>query len=217
MLEFDRKNVFRPRILCSICYFKNVTENVRIRFDRNQDFWKIVHVFLLHSLLKSCPYRHCPTRFEFASRFSNSPEKSVFRLRILCDIYYFKNATENDSVGFDKNQEFWKSCMFFYCILFWNLAHIDTFRPIFNSRVDFRIRRKKMCFGYEFRATFIIISRTSQKTTLPHSTPSTNRKVESQEEMCRPCGFCVAFAVSRMSRKPHLSEMQKIQKSEKSC
>ena len=100
----SRKIVFLLRILCGVYYFKNATENnMRSAFDESSEIWEIACIFLLHSLSIFYWYGHFLTHFGFASGFSESSEKMWLLLRILCGVYYFKNATENDSSGFDEN------------------------------------------------------------------------------------------------------------------
>ena len=138
--------VLRLRILRGVYYFKNATENDTAGFDKNPEIWKIACIFRLHSLLKSCPYRHFLTPFGLASGFSESPGKkySCYGFSVAFTISRMpQKATVPDSTKIQKSE---KSHAFVCYILFWNLAHIETFYHILGSRADF-LNLLKMLFG----------------------------------------------------------------------
>ena len=151
-----RKIVFLLRILYGVNYFKDVTENDSAGFDENPEIWKIACICLLHSLLKPCWYWHFLTHFEFASGFSESSEKIMFLLRILCGVYYFKNATENDSAGFDENPEIWKIVCIFLLHSLLEFCSYEHFLTHFGLVSGFSESSEKWssCYGFSVALLF---------------------------------------------------------------
>ena len=178
-------------------------------------------------------------------------ERMFWISRKLCFCYGFsvaftisrmpQKATVPDSTKIQKSE---KLCAFVYYIIFWNLADMDTFRHILDSRADFLNLPRKLSFCYGFYMAFTI-SRMPQKTTVPDSTKiQKSEKIpcifllhsllnfcwylhflthfglasgfsESSEKLCFCYGFSMAFTISRMPQKTTIPDSTEIQKSEK--